>query len=90
MKTKSGRGRQLRNGDSDIAALTQWVGRKCRNHNPAAEMTSGKRSNGCTVGIVNDEDQNQVVYEVGGRKFKLEVTEITDTEEDFSTIPVGY
>ena len=37
---------KLRNGNDDATMLTQWFGRKCRNHNPLAElsMVSGERS----------------------------------------------
>jgi len=83
------RGRQLRNGDTDLQALTQWVGRKCRNHNPAAELVEGKRSRGCEVAIVKDGEENTVLYQVGDRRFKIEVTEVL-ADEDLPMVPVGY
>jgi hypothetical protein len=29
---------KLRNGATDVAQFTQWLGRKCRNHNPLQEV----------------------------------------------------
>jgi hypothetical protein len=36
---------KLRNGKTDIGQFTQWLGRKCRNHNPLSELSlaEGKR-----------------------------------------------
>ena len=68
-KTKSKRGHQLRNGDTDLQALTQWVGRKCRNHNPAEGMERGGSRSKAKVGIVADDDKNTVIYQSGGRRF---------------------
>lgn len=89
-KTKKNRDRQLRNGDSELQALTQWVGRKCRNHNPAQSMERGGSRSSSQVGIVADDDKNTVIYQSGGRRFKIEVTEILDESEGFILEPVGY
>lgn len=79
---------KLRNGDTEIAKLTQWIGRKCRNHNPVQEMTkSGKKME---VGITGAES-NVVVYKQGGRTFEIAVKEIHGEKyDDMMLETVGY
>ncbi|WP_113155888.1 hypothetical protein [Nitratireductor sp. OM-1] len=40
---------KLRNGSSEIGKFTQWLGRKCRNHNPLEELSLKKRRDGSGV-----------------------------------------
>jgi hypothetical protein len=37
--------KMLRNAESDIGGLTQWIARKCRNHNPLVKMKERKLRN---------------------------------------------
>lgn len=82
---------KLRNADTDIGKFTQWLGRKCRNHNPLHELkmpereraslpnthTKGKNQGG--VFTTNGRD-DQVVYRAGGRTFVIEVKEVPDDQ----------
>lgn len=35
----------MRNADTDLGKFTQWLARKCRNHDPLAEVTRKSGSN---------------------------------------------
>lgn len=68
---------KLRNHKTDIGGFTQWLGRKCRNHNPLSEAE--KRPNGRQSLRVRagGELHNRIVYEARGRTFLIEVTDIS-------------
>lgn len=93
---------KLRNGDTDVGKFTQWLGRKCRNHNPLSELglTASKRR---TVGdrykapgkgdllIVADGEANKLLYRAAGRAFKVTVEEIDEAElNTVEKIAVGF
>lgn len=93
---------KLRNGDTDVAMFTQWIARKCRNHNPLQElelagsdrkklprMYKAKDTEG--VKIVADGDQDTVIYMAAGRAFVINVREVAVEEtEGLKTIAVGF
>ena len=80
---------KLRNSDSDIGKLTQWFGRKCRNHHPLEELSipvtrDGERapmpniykpkSKG-NIAVLADDD-SVLLYSVGNRTFEITVREV--------------
>lgn len=93
---------KLRNAKTDVGKLAQWIGRKCRNHNPLEELSLSKgekrpniykaKSKG-DLFVVNEQE---LVYKAGNRAFAIAVREITDTpeldqlEESKQLEPVGY
>ena len=84
---------KLRNGSSDIEQFTQWLGRKCRNHNPLSELglvASTRAAQPCMykaaaasqkeVFLVDATDRNKLVYMAAGRAFEITVNEIDPAE----------
>ena len=78
---------KLRNGSTELECFTQWVARKCKNHNPLSELgdTNAKhlpsrygRRGKAQIGI-EEGDRNVIIYTANDRTFKIEVEEI-DTE----------
>lgn len=51
---------KLRNGSTDIAKFTQWLGRKCRNHNPLEELQLNPRRQGAGVFLKKAGERKQV------------------------------
>lgn len=85
------RGRQLRNGSTDIEAMAQWLGRKCRNHNPAEHLAgAAKKRDKIEVGVVDEGDRNTVLYRSGDRVFKVTVEEVTHEDLPGELLPVQY
>lgn len=95
---------KLRNGGTDLQKFAQWLGRKCRNHNPLAELEFApaareklqrmyKAKAKGEVGIL--ENTTTLVYEAAGRTFLIEVSEVEDAahQEEIAKQPrvaVGY
>ena len=90
---------KLRNAGSDIAKLTQWLGRKCRNHHPLEELgirsseTLGRMYKAKIAGdlsIIADED-GKLVYMANGRCFTITVEEVAhETFAKKERVEVGY
>lgn len=83
----------------DVQGLTQWIGRKLRNHNPmsardgkVASIKMTKKPEGykpATAHLLKD-DPRTAVYTLGnGRRFKLQVVEIPAEEELGEMLAVG-
>lgn len=95
---------KLRNADTDVGKFGQWLGRKCRNHNPLEELalsqrerdnmpgTYGKRSTVKKQEVVTVKGrEDQVIYRAGGRNFMMTLTEVSDSDlENQELVPVGY
>lgn len=43
--------KMLRNANSDIGGLTQWIGHKCRNHNPLQQMKEQQSSRSASATV---------------------------------------
>lgn len=89
---------KLRNADTDIGKFVQWVGRKCRNHNPLEELgiEASKRPNMYptkhkgTV-YVTASNESVLYYRAAGRVFKVEATEVTDDDiQQQDLVAVGH
>lgn len=91
---------KLRNGETDIEKFTQWIGRKCRNHNPLAELNlpgreqlprmHDKGKGQSQVAIVASE-RNVLLYKAANRIFMITVREVEPEDVgDVETIAVGY
>ncbi|CAA2141363.1 hypothetical protein [Hyphomicrobium sp. ghe19] len=91
---------KLRNASTDIGKFIQWVGRKCRNHNPLEELglavharpskTMYKAKTEGNVFIAQGEETT-LYYMAGGRVFELRATEVNDEDlQDKELIAVGY
>lgn len=87
---------KLRNADTPLAQFTQWLGRKCRNHHPLSELalqsteraalpSRYKNTKAAQVTIAQTPELNQVIYELGGTAFMIEVREIDPDE--LQTVP---
>lgn len=90
----SGRSK-LRNADTDLGGLVQWLGRKLRNHNPmssrdlAPSQIKNTRQK-MTVGIVMH-DPSTIMYNMAnGRRFKIKIEEVDDAEPEVELQMVGY
>lgn len=89
---------KLRNASTEIGMFTQWLGRKCRNHNPLEELGLRKESfkrmykaKGQGNVTVMNEEPSTLVYEAGGRAFVIRVTEVDPNEvEAVPRTAVGY
>ena len=94
---------KLRNGDTPIAMLTNWLGRKCRNHNPLSELKLTAAQRAATprlykntaaktneVMLVSDTERNRLIYHNGQAAFEITVNEIPMSEiEDLELEPVA-
>lgn len=92
---------KLRNGNDDATMLTQWFGRKCRNHNPLAElsMVSGERSKQAStyksqeakeLHVLADEP-NTLLYGAAGRLFEIKIEEVSpEKHKNRARVAVGY
>lgn len=67
--------------------FTQWMGRKCRNHNPLSELGLNKTARTATPNIykntaskevfmIEDGQEDKFVYMAAGRAFQVTVAEI--------------
>jgi len=86
---------KLRNGDTPIAMLTHWLGRKCRNHNPLAELKLTASQRAATpqvyqaaaakkneVLLVSDDARNRLIYHNGEQAFEITVNAIPMSDLD--------
>ena len=92
---------KLRNGSSDVDTLTQWFGRKCRNHNPLAELelagdvrakkgSTYKEREATNLHVLAD-DPGVLLYGSAGRMFEISIKEIEpDTHKERQLQAVGY
>jgi len=91
---------KLRNGATDIAKFTQWIGRKCRNHNPLHELSLPARAKlprmhkiGQNKGDLTmlTEEEGVLLYQAGGRLFEITVRELDeDIHEGKKRVAIGY
>lgn len=92
---------KLRNGATDIEKFTQWLGRKCRNHNPLKELNFApaareklartyKTTKG-DVQVVATDQRNVLLYTAANRAFEITVREVDPAEyEDVEKVAVGF
>lgn len=95
---------KLRNADNDIDKFAQWLGRKCRNHNPLEELKlditsrqklpSMHQAKGKGDVQMLEAARNTLIYDVGGRVFAIEVNELEGEQIEAvrkaKKIAVGY
>jgi hypothetical protein len=89
---------KLRNADTELGKFVQWVGRKCRNHNPLEELgieASARPSTYVTKykGKVYVEagDETVLYYRAKNRVFVLRAEEITDQDvQEKNLVAVGF
>jgi hypothetical protein len=93
---------KLRNGATDLEKFTQWLGRKCRNHNPLNELklSDGERAKTPRmykperkgdVQVVATQERNVLLYTVANRAFEITVREVDPAEyADVETVAVGF
>ena len=89
---------KLRNASTDIGQFTQWLARKCRNHNPLAELGLADRSKAPRMYkpkskgdlFIVPGEENVVVYRAAGRSFTITVEEVSNESfEDAEKIEVA-
>ena len=93
---------KVREGLTDIAGLTQWLGRKIANHHPMSvrsKVTENTRFDRKTkvmqdgnwqVGIVA-ENETQIIYVLAdGRRFRFTVEEVDASEPMPDMVAVGF
>jgi len=71
--------KMLRHATTDLGGLTQWLGRKMKNHNPPQQMKErpkSKKYEQPAIGAIVMEDRGQVYYCLNGRAFQVDVTEV--------------
>lgn len=69
---------KLRNGKTEMEKFAQWIGRKCKNHNPLSELVKTERVIGVSsieVGVAGI-DKQIVLYRSGTRAFAIHIEEI--------------
>jgi hypothetical protein len=93
---------KLRNGVTDLEKFTQWLGRKCRNHNPLGELklSAGERAktprmytpkHKGDVQVVATSERNVLLYTAANRCFEITVREIDPAQYDEADkIAVGF
>jgi hypothetical protein len=93
---------KLRNGATDLEKFTQWLGRKCRNHNPLGELKLSTRERAATprmykakhkgdVRVVATAERNVLLYDAANRMFEVTVREVDPAEyEGVETVAVEY
>lgn len=93
---------KLRNGSTDIEKFTQWLGRKCRNHNPLNELGLKPAERAATprmykpkhkgdVQVVATSERNVLLYEAANRCFEITVREVDPAEyEGVDKVAVGF
>ena len=82
---------KLRNGSGELMQFAQWLGRKCRNHNPLNELasdavareglpnmykTAAASKNSVEIADISEE-LKVVTYTQAGRTFAISVREVT-------------
>ena len=78
---------KLRNAGTDVSKFTQWLGRKCRNHNPLSELGLApaeqaklprmyKAKGYADVKIASGGDRDTLLYAAGNRVFAITVREV--------------
>lgn len=82
---------KLRNADTDIGMFTQWLGRKCRNHNPLQELKLDRQQRAAKANIytsktvgdlsITGADRNVLIYAAGNRVFTVTVNEVETPEQ---------
>lgn len=84
---------KLRNATTDIGMFTQWMARKCRNHNPLSELGLNatqrtktpnmyKNAPSKEVFMVDDGAEDKMVYMAAGRAFQVTVTELAPDQAE--------
>lgn len=92
---------KLRHGDSDAEKFTQWLARKCRNHNPLAELKMDTRSRESKPSAYSIHQKGEpailedtptiILYGEGDRLFEITVEEISMTKHKGRKLQaVGY
>lgn len=94
---------KLRNGTTDVEMFTQWLGRKCRNHNPLQEIGLSQLDRAATPRMYNSKskgdlgiamaapDRGVLVYGAHGRTFKITVEEVPEHDvADLKLEKVGH
>lgn len=93
---------KLRNGATDIAKFAQWLGRKCRNHNPLGELKLSPGQRAATprmykahekgdVKIVATSERNVLLYTAANRCFEITLREVAvDHYEGVPQEAVGF
>jgi len=89
---------KMRNAETEIGKFVQWVGRKCRNHNPLEELgiEASKRPNSYATKYkgkvyVEAADEAVLYYRSANRVFVLRAEEITDQDvQEKNLIAVGF
>lgn len=93
---------KLRNGSTDVEKFAQWLGRKCRNHNPLSELGLKPREREAQprmytpkhkgdVRVVASGDRNVLLYAAANRMFEITIREVEPEEYDgVDTVAVGY
>ena len=86
---------KLRNGSSELMQFAQWLGRKCRNHNPLNELetvaserqtlpnrykTTHAAQTSVEIADI-DEELKVITYTQAGRTFAISVREVTGDEK---------
>ena len=80
---------KMRNGNTPTEMLANWIGRKCRNHNPLSELKLTQSAREATpriykgqvaepneVLLVADAGRNRIVYHNGQTAFEITINEI--------------
>ena len=81
---------KMRNGETLISQLANWIARKCRNHNPLSELDLPvdererlpnlykvkKRAGSREVLLVSDPDRNCIYYHNGSVAFEITVRQV--------------
>lgn len=85
------KGGTMRGQKDAVKGLTQWIGRKVRNHQPLKELMPTGMSGKETLGITTTLSSEDTVYlRMGdGRKFAIIVTEVTEQVEPAQLVKVG-
>lgn len=86
---------KLRNGPHDVGMFTQWMARKCANHNPLSELALTQKGRGALpriyenkkathghIMMVADEADDKMVYFAAGRAFMVHVRELPVAEAE--------
>lgn len=89
---------KLRNSGNDLGKFTQWLGRKCRNHNPLEELGMRDRESRANIYKATEhgevtvlkEDETTLIYESAGRAFRIKVEEVEPEALPKERVPVGH
>ena len=96
---------KLRNAETEIEGIVQWIGRKFRNHQPTSELSLSPHTR---AGMADQYDtpphkakqhevwmdgnlRNAVLIKDGERYFRVEVREIAEDDyEEPAKLEIGY